>query len=108
MLSVTGTTDAISFLIQGIRCYKVIWSAAVRYLTYFALPNKSDIGQAVDQTTVLLFPPRKCLNFSNLREIWMALIMSCDSWSPRTPYIKNYMAPVVPVKLNTTESRTDK
>ena len=22
------------------------------------LPNKSDIGQAVDQTTVLLFPPR--------------------------------------------------
>ena len=22
------------------------------------LPNKSDIGQATDQTTVLLFPPR--------------------------------------------------
>ena len=24
----------------------------------FLLPNKSDIGQAADQTTVLLFPPR--------------------------------------------------
>ena len=25
------------------------------------LPNKSDIGQAADQTTVLLFPPRKLI-----------------------------------------------
>ena len=55
--------------------YTVIWSAAVQYLIYLAresrywakrklspilspLPNKSDIGQAADQTTVLLFPPR--------------------------------------------------
>ena len=52
--------------------YTVIWSAALQYLIYLAresrhyaspyigspLPNKSDIGQAADQTTVLLFPPR--------------------------------------------------
>ena len=40
----------------------------------FPLPNKSGIGKAVNQTTVLLFLPRKCLNFSNFREIWMAAI----------------------------------
>ena len=39
----------------------------------FPLPSKSDIGRAVDQVTVLLFPPRKCLHFSSLKEIWMTL-----------------------------------
>ena len=52
--------------------YAFIWSAAVRYLIYLAresgyyaspnigspLPNKSNIGQAADRTTVLLFLPR--------------------------------------------------
>ena len=52
--------------------YTVIWLATVQYLLYLAresrywvkrnigspLPNKSDIRQAADQTTVFLFPPR--------------------------------------------------
>ena len=62
----------------------------------FSLPNKSDIRQAVDQTTILLFQTRQCLNFSSLKEIWMALITWCDVQSPWMPYIKNYVAHVVP------------
>ena len=52
--------------------YSVIWSADVQYLIYltrknryYASPNirspfqnKSDTGQAADQTPVLLFPPK--------------------------------------------------
>ena len=30
------------------------------------LPNKSDIGKAANQITVLLFPPRKCSNLSGI------------------------------------------
>ena len=51
------------WLLESILCeiyYTVIWPAACLMSDFIGspLPNKSDIGQAADQTTVLLFPPR--------------------------------------------------
>ena len=90
------------------------------------LPNKSDIRQAADQTTVLLFPPRKLIllvirgnNFksltspscttdqssSNLRvhSFGVRLAGGSNCVLVGMLYIKNYIACVVLVKLNIRE-----